>query len=70
VPEEKTEFHGDVLRDYQGRSYIHIPSDMKLTPPERCYVPKKWIHTWYGIHSTSSLFAIICYITSCDVCIS
>jgi pre-mRNA-processing factor 17 len=45
-PEEKSEFHGTTLRDYQGRSYIHIPSDMKLTPPERCYVPKKWIHTW------------------------
>lgn len=46
--EETSEFHGSQLRDYQGRSYVHIPSDLKLAPPERCYVPKKWIHTWNG----------------------
>ena len=39
--------------DYQGRSYLHIPQDtginLKSTePPERCFIPKKLIHTWSG----------------------
>ena len=37
--------------DYQGRSYLHIPQDIDVRldtdePPERCYLPKKHIHTW------------------------
>ena len=37
--------------DYQGRSYLHIPKDIDIKldtdqPPERCYLPKKHIHTW------------------------
>ena len=37
--------------DYQGRSYLHIPKDLDVKldtdePPERCYLPKKHIHTW------------------------
>ena len=38
--------------DYQGRSYLHIPKDIDIKldtdqPPERCYLPKKHIHTWW-----------------------
>lgn len=37
--------------DYQGRSYLHIPKDIDIKldtdqAPERCYLPKKHIHTW------------------------
>lgn len=37
--------------DYQGRSYLHIPKDLDIRldttePPERCYLPKRHIHTW------------------------
>lgn len=40
-------FHGKQLRDYQGRSYIDPPSDLKNAPHD-AYLPKKWIHTWTG----------------------
>ena len=38
--------------DYMGRSFLHIPQDVDVNlkadePPERCYVPKKLIYTWY-----------------------
>ena len=37
--------------DYQGRSYLHIPQDIGINlktdePPERCFLPKRHIHTW------------------------
>jgi len=39
--------------DYQGRSYLHIPQDVGVNlksefPPEKCFMPKKLIHTWSG----------------------
>ncbi|XP_068698123.1 pre-mRNA-processing factor 17-like [Montipora capricornis] len=51
--EEKTTLHVQDSVDYQGRSYLHIPHDIdtKLDtdePPERCFLPKKHIHTWTG----------------------
>ncbi|EDO38814.1 predicted protein [Nematostella vectensis] len=50
--EEKTTLHVKDAVDYQGRSYLHIPKDLDVKldtnePPERCYLPKKHIHTWY-----------------------
>lgn len=49
--EEKTTLHVQDSTDYQGRSYLHIPKDIDIKldtdqPPERCYLPKKHIHTW------------------------
>jgi len=46
--EESSEFHGDKLYDYQGRSYIHPPPNLKPTPDAKNYIPKKLIHTWSG----------------------
>ncbi|EDO38815.1 predicted protein [Nematostella vectensis] len=51
--EEKTTLHVKDAVDYQGRSYLHIPKDLDVKldtnePPERCYLPKKHIHTWTG----------------------
>ena len=39
--------------DYQGRSYLHAPQDVGVNlksefPPEKCFLPKKQIHTWSG----------------------
>jgi WD40 repeat protein len=40
-------FHGKEERDYQGRSWIEAPKDVKANN-ETCYIPKRWIHTWSG----------------------
>ena len=32
----------------QGRSFISIPSELSLVPAEKCYIPKRHIHTWSG----------------------
>ena len=37
--------------DYMGRSFLHIPQDIGINlksedPPEKCFIPKKCIHTW------------------------
>lgn len=41
----------DNAYDYLGRSYLHIPQDQDVDlrtedPPDKCYAPKKLIHTW------------------------
>ncbi|XP_033635021.1 pre-mRNA-processing factor 17-like [Asterias rubens] len=51
--EEKTTLHIKDMYDYQGRSYLHIPQDIDVDlrttdPPDKCYLPKKHIHTWAG----------------------
>ncbi|KAJ1991096.1 hypothetical protein H4R33_001499 [Dimargaris cristalligena] len=52
--EETTTFHGKQERDYQGRTYIHIPTDVdhvKLAGEpgtQKCYIPKTLVHTWTG----------------------
>ncbi|PIK50226.1 putative pre-mRNA-processing factor 17 [Apostichopus japonicus] len=51
--EEKTTLHVKDAYDYQGRSYLHVPQDLEVDlkseePPEKCYLPKKHIHSWTG----------------------
>lgn len=51
--EEKTVLHIKDAYDYQGRSYLHTPQDVGVnlrseTPPEKCFIPKKKVHTWQG----------------------
>jgi len=51
--EEKSRSHIDDLYDYQGRPFLHIPldsdSDLRSDePPDKCFLPKKLIHTWTG----------------------
>ncbi|XP_076041096.1 pre-mRNA-processing factor 17 [Oratosquilla oratoria] len=51
--EEKTLLHINDAYDYQGRSFLHIPQDVGINlkspdPPEKCFMPKKLIHTWKG----------------------
>ncbi|XP_064473092.1 pre-mRNA-processing factor 17-like [Ornithodoros turicata] len=51
--EEKTVLHIKDPYDYQGRSFLHIPQDVGVNlrssePPEKCFIPKREIHTWKG----------------------
>ncbi|MCJ1312616.1 hypothetical protein MMC25_006291 [Agyrium rufum] len=48
---ESTEFHGESLYDYQGRTYMHVPQDLDIDLRKELgsvknYTPKKLIHTW------------------------
>lgn len=50
---ETSEFFGKSLRDYQGRTYMHVPQDLdidlrKVPGDQECFLPKKNIHTWTG----------------------
>ncbi|KAJ7299717.1 hypothetical protein O6H91_03G041100 [Diphasiastrum complanatum] len=45
--EDKSTFHGKEEVDYQGRSWMAPPKDVKATN-DHCYIPKRWIHSWTG----------------------
>ncbi|CEH19493.1 mRNA splicing factor [Ceraceosorus bombacis] len=50
---EKSVFHGKSMYDYQGRTYMHVPTDvdtnLKGQPgTEQSFIPKACIHTWTG----------------------
>jgi len=45
--EERSVFHGGSMTDYQGRSWVLPPTDVKENEHE-CFIPKRWIHTWSG----------------------
>jgi pre-mRNA-processing factor 17 len=52
--EETTEFHGSEMYDYQGRTYMHIPPDLRGDTAEiRNYVPKKQSHTWKDLQGAA-----------------
>ena len=51
--EEKSQLHIKDPLDYQGRSFLHIPQDVGVNlksddPPDKCFIPKRQIHTWSG----------------------
>ncbi|XP_014679169.1 PREDICTED: pre-mRNA-processing factor 17-like [Priapulus caudatus] len=59
--EEKSTLHIKDALDYQGRSFLHAPQDVGVNlrsedPPDKCYMPKKLVHTWSG--HTRALSAI------------
>jgi len=45
--EETSVFHGKDMRDYQGRSWVEPPRDVRNEEHE-CFIPKRCIHTWSG----------------------
>ncbi|WFD02848.1 hypothetical protein MOBT1_001535 [Malassezia obtusa] len=50
---EKSIFHGTSMYDYQGRTYMHIPTDagtnLRGEPgSQQCFIPQTCIHTWTG----------------------
>ncbi|ROT36363.1 pre-mRNA-processing factor 17 [Sodiomyces alkalinus F11] len=49
--EETTTFHGAEERDYQGRTYMHVPQNLDVDLRKEVgnvtnYIPKKQIHGW------------------------
>ncbi|KAK0570069.1 hypothetical protein OC861_000210 [Tilletia horrida] len=51
--EEKSVFHGKSMYDYQGRTYMHVPTDVDTNlngeaGTQECYIPKACIHTFSG----------------------
>jgi len=51
--EEKSTLHIADDKDYQGRSFLHVPQDLGINlksdePPPKCFIPKRQIHTWTG----------------------
>jgi pre-mRNA-processing factor 17 len=51
--EEKVTLHIKDPKDYQGRSFLQPPQDLGINlkseePPDKCFLPKKLIHTWEG----------------------
>ena len=50
---EKSTFHGKSMYDYQGRTYMHIPTDTDTNlhgevGSQQSFLPKACIHTWAG----------------------
>lgn len=50
---EKSIFHGESMYDYQGRTYMHIPTDagtnLRGEPgSQQCFIPQTCIHTFTG----------------------
>eukprot|EP00735_Rhodelphis_limneticus_P000942 TRINITY_DN11477_c0_g1::TRINITY_DN11477_c0_g1_i1::g.10892::m.10892 TRINITY_DN11477_c0_g1::TRINITY_DN11477_c0_g1_i1::g.10892 ORF type:complete len:577 (-),score=62.27,sp/O60508/PRP17_HUMAN/47.55/1e-169,WD40/PF00400.27/1.1e-08,WD40/PF00400.27/7.5e-09,WD40/PF00400.27/0.28,WD40/PF00400.27/0.00018,WD40/PF00400.27/76,WD40/PF00400.27/3.9e+02,WD40/PF00400.27/0.00024,Nup160/PF11715.3/1.1,Nup160/PF11715.3/3.9 TRINITY_DN11477_c0_g1_i1:29-1726(-) len=45
--QDKTIFHLDTVKDYQGRSFMDPPTDIHPSEHE-CYVPKRVLHEWRG----------------------
>lgn len=50
-PEEAAagaQFHGKDATDWQGRSWMAPPKDQRKELTDKCFLPKRWIHTWSG----------------------
>lgn len=50
---EKSIFHGESMYDYQGRTYMHIPTDTDVNlrgeaGSQECFLPEYCIHTFTG----------------------
>ncbi|KAI5961456.1 uncharacterized protein KGF55_004079 [Candida pseudojiufengensis] len=45
-----SKFVGASECDYQGRSYMYIPNELKKMEPQPCFVPKQIIHTFNNAH--------------------
>jgi len=51
--EEQSTLHIKDDKDYQGRSFLHVPQDLGINlksdePPPKCFIPKRQVHTWTG----------------------
>eukprot|EP00126_Sphaerothecum_destruens_P003515 Sdes_comp17262_c0_seq1m6458 len=63
--EETSILHISDFYDYQGRTYLHIPTETEdgvdlrnELPPKKCFLPKKLIHTWSGHSRGVSTFKL------------
>eukprot|EP01135_Chromosphaera_perkinsii_P000233 Nk52_evm2s62 gene=Nk52_evmTU2s62 len=60
---EECTLHISEFRDYQGRTYMHVPNDVGVdlkSPelPRKCFLPKRLIHTWKGHTKAISCFKL------------
>lgn len=46
--EDVSVFHGPDSEDYQGRSWLDVPSGARTEAEDGCFLPKRVIHTWAG----------------------
>lgn len=46
MQEASTTWHGAQGKDWQGRSWLVPAKGNARNPPDTCFVPKRWIHTW------------------------
>lgn len=44
--DEYSVFHGNSLYDYQGRTYLSPPSNLRAGAFHECFMPKKLLHQW------------------------
>ncbi|KAJ2308431.1 hypothetical protein IWW55_000439 [Coemansia sp. RSA 2706] len=44
--DERTLFHGQHERDYQGRTYMHVPAELRATNDVQCRVPTRLVREW------------------------
>ncbi|KAJ2359291.1 hypothetical protein IWW50_000013 [Coemansia erecta] len=45
--EERTLFHGQAERDYQGRTYMHVPTELRQDVGDQtCFAPKRLVKEW------------------------
>ncbi|KAJ1823193.1 hypothetical protein LPJ75_000043 [Coemansia sp. RSA 2598] len=51
--DERSVFHGQSERDYQGRTYMHAPPEHKhiREGEQTCYVPKRMLKEWRTAHN-------------------
>ncbi|KAJ1896183.1 hypothetical protein LPJ66_004146 [Kickxella alabastrina] len=51
--EERTLLHAQSERDYQGRTYMHVPTELRQVEPgeQSCFVPKRMIKEWKSAHA-------------------
>ena len=54
--QEKSILHIKDALDYQGRSFMHAPTDTGTVletdeAPDRCFLPKACVHTWAAAHT-------------------
>jgi hypothetical protein len=57
VTQTKSIFHGKMLKDYLGRTFVDHPSELKPAEHE-CFLPKKIIHTWCLVLAKPALTAL------------
>eukprot|EP00889_Picochlorum_renovo_P003847 jgi/Picre1/30877/NNA_006236.t1 len=46
--EDYSIFHGLKGEDYQGRTWVDIPSGLQREPDGKCFLPKRVVHAWTG----------------------
>ncbi|KAJ2830179.1 hypothetical protein FBU31_002539, partial [Coemansia sp. 'formosensis'] len=48
---ERTTFHGQSERDYQGRTYMHVPTELRQAEMPTCFAPKRMVKEWRNAHA-------------------